>query len=227
MRLRTLIMPLALGLAARAVIRHQRARQAARDAGARRACGVASESGDLVQGFDETVELQGTPLEVDALSIDDAEAAQDLASLEAEIEAEEAEIDAEIDELEAEEAEKAEIDEEDEEEEIEGSDDATIERVDADVVAASRDAGDLYGGHTPPALDRDLPDDDLAAAEGQTWEGQSWIEALETSAIENGAEPERELDAIVDDEDVLRPPHASRTRDTPVADHGSGGRRGL
>ena len=212
-------MPLALGLAARAVIRHQRARQAARDAGASRAGGVASESGDLVQGFDETVELQGTPLEVDALSIDDAEAAQDLASLEAEIEAEEAEIDAEIDELEAEEAE-GEIDEEDEE--IEGSDDAAIERVDADVVAASRDAGDLYGGHTPPALDRDLPDDDLAASEGQTW-----IEALETSAIENGAEPERELDAIVDDEDVWRPPHASRTRDTPVADHGSGGRRGL
>jgi hypothetical protein len=214
MRLRTLIMPLALGLAARAVIRHQRARQAARDAGARHAGGVASDSGDLVQGFDETVELQGTPLEVDALSIDDAEAAQDLASLEAE-EAEEAEID----ELEAEETETP---EDEEGEEIEGSDDAAIERVDVDVVAASRDAGDLYGGHTPPALDPDLPDDDLAAAEGQTW-----IEALETSAIENGAEPERELDAIVDDEDVWRPPHASRTRDTPVADHGSGGRRGL
>jgi hypothetical protein len=224
MRLRTVMMPLALGLAARAFMRHQRARRAASDAGARHADSFASDPGDPVQRFDEIPELQGTPLEVDALSVDDVEAAQDLASLEAEID------------------------------EIAVSDDAAIEMVDVDVdvLVSSRDAGDLYGGDTPPALDRDPPDDDLAATEGQTWEGQTsegqtwdgqtwegqtwegqtwegqtWIEALETSAIENGTEPERELDDIVDDEDVSRPPHASRTRDTPVADHGSGGRRGL
>lgn len=204
MRLRTVMMPLALGLAARAFMRHQRARRAASDAGPRHADSFASDTGDPVQRFDEVPELQGTPLEVDALSVDDVEAAQDLASLEAEID------------------------------EIAVSDDAAIEMVDVDVdvLVSSRDAGDLYGGHTPPALDRDPPDDDLAATEGQTWEGQTWdgqtwIEALETSAIENGTEPERELDDIVDDEDVLRPPHPSSTRDTPVADHGSGGRRGL
>jgi hypothetical protein len=90
------------------------------------------------------------------------------------------------------------------------------------VVEACRDAGDLYGAHTQVAVDRDHPDDDHANDEGQ-----NWIEALEASAIENGAEPECELDAIVDDEEVLRPPHASHTRDTPVADLGSGGRRGL
>lgn len=196
------MMPLALGLAARAFMRHQRARRAASDAGPRRADSFASDPGDPVQRLDEIPELQGMPLEIDALSIDDVEAAQDLASLEAEID------------------------------EIAVSDDAAIEMVDVDVLASSRDAGDLYGGHTPPALDRDPADDALAATEGQAWdgqtrEGQTWIEALETSAIENGTEPERELDDIVDDEDVLRPPHASRTRDTPVADHGSGGRRGL
>jgi hypothetical protein len=85
-----------------------------------------------------------------------------------------------------------------------------------------RDAGELYGVHTPPAVDHDRPDDDRAFDEGQ-----NWLVALETSAVENGPEPERELDDIVDDEDVLRPPHASDRRDTPVADHGAGGRRGL
>ena len=75
--------------------------------------------------------------------------------------------------------------------------------------ASRRDGGDLY-------------DDDRAFNEGQ-----NWVEALEASAIENGPEPERELDDIVDDEDILDPPHASDTRDRPIADLGSGGRRGL
>jgi len=195
MRLRTLITPVALGLAAHAVLRHrrnQRARRAAHDAGARRADSFANDPRDPVQGFDEPSELQGTPLEVDAQSIEDAVAAQDLAGLEADVD------------------------------QIVSDDDAAIELVDIEVASPARDAGDLYGAHTPPADDRALPDDDRAAAEGQ-----NWIEALETSAIENGAEPERELDAIVDDEDVLRPPHPADMRDTPVADHGSGGRRGL
>jgi len=189
---------LALGLAAYASIRYLRRRPKARVvrvAGAGRANPFASDPRDPVQRLDEVIELQVTPLEVDVLSNEDLEAAQDLAGLEAEIE---------------------------EIEEIAREDDAATELVEVEVVAASRDAGDLYGAHTPVAVDRELPDDDHANNEGQ-----NWIEALETSAIENGAEPERELDAIVDDEDVLRPPHASHTRDTPVADLGSGGRRGL
>jgi hypothetical protein len=93
---------------------------------------------------------------------------------------------------------------------------------DLDELPGLRDAGDLYGAHTPAAVDRVHPDGDRSFDDGQ-----NWIEALETSAVENGAEPERELDEIIDDEDVLRPPHASRTRDTPIADLGSAGRRGL
>jgi hypothetical protein len=136
--LRTLTKRFVLGIAGRAFTRHRRARRAARDVGARNAETFANDPDDPVQGFDEAPELQVTPLEVDARSIDDAEAEQDLAALESQVD-----------------------------------------------------------------------------------------EALETSAIENGADLDRELDGIVDDEDVFRPPHASRTRDTPIADHGSGGQRGL
>jgi hypothetical protein len=82
-------------------------------------------------------------------------------------------------------------------------------------------ADDVIALDAPSRRD-EHPDDDRAFDEGQ-----NWIEALETSAIENGAEPERSLDDIIDDEDVLQPPHASDRRDRPVADQGSGGRRGL
>jgi hypothetical protein len=192
MRLRTLITALALGLTARAVLRHRRARGVRNDDRARRANSFASDPGDPVQGFDEVSELQITPLEVDALSVYDVEAAQDLAGLESDVDR------------------------------IAGDDDAAIELVDVEFAGSARDAGDLYGAHTPMAAERNLPDDEAAADDGQTW-----FEALETSAIENGAQPERELDDIVDDEDVLRPPHPSDRRDTPVADFGSGGPRGL
>jgi hypothetical protein len=201
MRLRTLLKLLALALVARTIARYQRARRPARAAGAAHADPFASDPDDPVQSFDETYELQGTPLDVDALSNEDAEAAQDLMELEVEV-------------------------------------DRTVEDDDAALAMAGlevggggsgmnslvppRDAGDLYGAHTPAAVDRDHPDDDRATADGQ-----NWVEALETSAIENGAEPERELDSIIDDEDVLRPPHPSSTRDIPIADYGSGGRNGL
>ena len=191
MQLRVLMKPLVLGVAARAFLRHQRARRAASDAGARHADSFASDPGDPVQGFQEASELQGTPLEVDAQSIDDAEAAQDLAALESAVDG------------------------------MIGDDDATRPMTDREALASPRDAGDLYGAHTPVAVDRNHLDDDRAAVQGQ-----SWIEALATSAIEHGAEPEHELDGIVDDEDVLRPPHASSTRDIPIADYGSGGRSG-
>jgi hypothetical protein len=186
----SLLMPVAMGVMACAILvrRHRR-----RVADARRArAGLASDPRDPVQGLDEASELQVSPLDVDALSLRDAEAAQDLAALETELD------------------------------ETELDDDAAIAMRSVGTTARERDAGDLYGAHTPAAVDRLHPDDDRAFAEGQ-----NWIEALETSAIENGAEPERELDDIIDDEDVLHPPHASDTRDRPVADHGSGGRRGL
>lgn len=147
---------------------------------------------DPLQGLDEVSELQGTPLDVDVQSLVEAAAAQDLAMLE---------ID--VDET--------------------ADDDAAIEEGQpVELPPRLRDAGDLYGAHTPAAADRLHPDDDQAFVEGQ-----NWIEALETSAIEGGPEPEQPLEDIIDDQDVLRPPHASHTRDTPVADYGSGGRRGL
>lgn len=218
MRLRSLIKLLALAVVARALIRYQRARRTARDAEADRTDSFAPHLGDPVQGFDEASELQGIPLEVDAQSSDDIAAAQDLAELELVVDqAAEADVvviatsgrgdggDGDL--------EQGDSDLEDD-----------LEEADSDLEEAEgpRDAGDLYGAHTPVAVDREHPDDDLAFVEGQ-----NWVEALETSAIEGGAEPERELDSIIDDEEALRPPHPSTTRDVPVADHGSGGRRGL
>ena len=82
------------------------------------------------------------------------------------------------------------------------------------------DIGDLYGIHTPVAEDKTHLDDDTAMNEGQ-----NWLEALQTDSVEGGTEPERELD-MVDDAEVDRPPHSSDTRDTPVADRGSGGPAG-
>ncbi|HSR98572.1 MAG TPA: hypothetical protein VLM79_16060 [Kofleriaceae bacterium] len=166
--------------------RRQRARRfAARDE-------LASDPRDPVQTFDDVSELQVVPLDVDALSTADVEAAQDLALLESELDDPAAAFA-----------------------------DTTDEVIELDH-PIRRDGGDLYGAHTPAAVDRVHPDDDRAFKEGQ-----NWIEALETSAIENGAEPERPLDDIIDDEEVLQPPHASDKRDRPVADLGSGGRRGL
>jgi hypothetical protein len=206
MHLPSLTKPLELGVAARAFIRRWRARRAKHDdVGAMHADTFADDTfvndpHDPVQGFDVASELQVVPLEVDAQSTDDAEAAQDLAGLESEVD----QIAGEDDDAIA----------------MAGIDGSAAARVDGP--APPRDAGDLYGAHTPPSRDRVHPDDDHAAAEGQ-----NWIEALETSSIENGADPERELDSIVDDEDVNRSPHASSTRDRPIADYGSGGRRGL
>jgi len=208
MRLRTLIMPLAVGLAARAVLRHRRDQRARRDHAdqtgdrAQRAASFASDPGDPVQGFDEVFELQVMPLEVDALSIGDAEAAQDLAGLESELD------------------------------QVASDDADAIELVDVDVAASARDAGDLYGAYVPAAIEPIQsfhPDDSGEAADGQSWDGQNWIEALETRVIEDAAAPERALafDDPGDDDDLFRPLHRADRRDTPVADHGSGGRRGV
>ncbi len=192
MRLRPLIKLLALALGAGAVIRAQRSRRAAEGRGGPSRDPFAADPSDPVQRFDEASELAAEPLAVDARSRDDIAAAQDLASLELDVD------------------------------QIAREDDLQVELIDVDALGIARDSGELYGAHTPAAVDRLHRDDDEAFADGQ-----SWLEALETSAIENGAEPEQELSEIVDDEDVLRPPHAAIARDVPIADYGSGGRRGL
>ena len=82
-------------------------------------------------------------------------------------------------------------------------------------------SGDLYGVHVMPGIDTALPDDD------QTHDvGESWLEHLEHTAVELGPEPERVLD-MADESDHAPRRHKSATSDTPVADHGSGGPRGL
>jgi hypothetical protein len=164
-------MPLALGLAGYAFIRHRRTKRAVREV---TPDDFAIDPLDSVQSFEKISDLEIATLDVDALSAEDILAAEDLAVLE------------------------------------------------VDDPSMRRDADDLDGAHTPLALDREHLDDDRAFKEGQ-----NWVEALETSAIEYGPEPERELDDLVDGEDVLDPPGASARRDRPVADNGSGGRRGL
>jgi hypothetical protein len=190
MRLRTLIKVLALGLAARAAIRHLRDRDAALRRTTRDS--FTPDPADPVQGFDDVVELGVGPLDLDAQSLADVEAAQDLLGLQIEVDR------------------------------IAGEDDAQIELVDIDDLAIAHEGGELYGAHTPTSVDRPRPDDDQALAEGQ-----SWLEALETSAIENGAEAGQELSEFDDDDDLFRAPHRALGRDTPIADLGSGGRRGL
>ena len=84
---------------------------------------------------------------------------------------------------------------------------------------AQHDVGELYGAHVTPALDPEHLDGDASFNEGQ-----NWLEALESDAAEFGPAEERELD-MSDEHD--KPPHASDTRDTPVADRGAGGPAGL
>lgn len=204
MRPRHVLLPLALALAVRTIVRYRRRRRARRASDALQY--LRPDLTDPLQRFDEAPELEVAPLEVDAVSADDVAAAEDLAILEDSLD------------------------------ETADRDTAVIAQTEADETAVisdavacdlaepvrERDAGDLYGAHTPTAQDRDHPDDDRAFDQGE-----NWLEALQASAAENGPEPERGLDDIVDDEDVLQPPHPSDTRDRPVADHGSGGRPGL
>ena len=145
--------------------------------------------GDPVQGFDEAGGMHVADLDIDAMDAADAEAAQDLASLESEFDESAVELDT-----------------------------PSQTTIDAQNVSVD-DTGELYGVHTPHAANTDLMDDRTAFDEGQ-----NWIEALETSAAEYGAEPEEELD-VVDDMDTA--PHPSDMRDTPVADRGSGGPAGV
>ena len=98
------------------------------------------------------------------------------------------------------------------------------ERAAPDQAQPKKDAGELYGVHTPRATDRDL-----ARNRGEDYQdstlGENWIEALETAATEGGAEPEREVD--VTDDEPEHPVHGDESGDRPVADKGSGGPGGL
>lgn len=196
MRLVTLSKLLVAGGAAMWLYNHRRrARPRTRDVVSTE---LEPDPNDPVQGFDESPELQMSELDLDALDSADAEAAQDLASLESELD--EASLESDLDEASL---------------EIDTPSQTTLDAQDV----AVEETGELYGVYTPPAVDNTIPEDRVAFDEGQ-----NWIEALETSAIEYGAEPEHELD-VVDEAD--RPPHPSDKRDTPVADRGSGGPGGV
>jgi hypothetical protein len=158
---------------------------------------LAADPGDPVQSLDEVPAFHIEELDVDAQSQIDAGEDFDLAEAESGTEA---------------------TAEEDEQELDVTSPEPTLDTIEATM----HDTGDLYGGHTPPATDREHPDEDQAMDEGQ-----SWTETLQASSIENGAMPEFELDDIVDDSEVDHPPHPSDTRDRPVADRGSGGPGGV
>jgi hypothetical protein len=204
MRPRHVLLPLALALAARTIVRAWRRRRARHTPDDLQQ--LRPDPTDPLQQLDEPPELEVAPLDVDAVSAADVAAAEDLAILEDDLD------------------------------ETADRDTAVIAHAEADETAViseavacglaepahERDTGDLYGAHTPPAQDREHPDEDRAYDNGE-----HWLEALEASAAENGPEPERGLEDVVDDEDVLQPPHPSDTRDRPVADHGSGGRAGL
>ncbi len=95
----------------------------------------------------------------------------------------------------------------------------SIEELDELANVHPRDAGDLYGVHTPQAVETVHPDDDRAQAHGE-----NWVEALQEDAVEFGPEPESVL-VFLDEADLDSPP--TDNRDRPVADRGSAGPRGL
>jgi hypothetical protein len=145
---------------------------------------------DPVQQFEDVQVVHLEELDVDALSNEDAEAAQDLIGVgeaidEASLGAGEEELPPEL----------------------------------AAIPHAKTGSGDLYGVHLPSAVDRNIPEDDVAFNEGE-----NWLEALGASATENGPVPEQDLD-IVDEDDIDEP--STDTRDRPIADLGSAGPRGM
>lgn len=151
-----------------------------------------AETGEPVEGIDETGEVFVESREEEAQLLEEAEAevAQDLATVEAEAPPSEEHLPP-------------------------VADYETIEYRQAD----KKDAGDLYGAHTPHALDREIPDGDESFEEGA-----NWLEALNTRAAELGPVEEEEVDVI---DTAEQPPHPSDTKDEPIADKGSAGPRGL
>lgn len=94
--------------------------------------------------------------------------------------------------------------------------DAAFDSIDAALVG---NIGELYGVHTAPAVDLTLTDDRLAMNDGQ-----NWVEALQETVIEYGADSEHEIDPI---SEIDNPQPAGDLGDRPVADRGSGGPGGV
>ena len=123
-----------------------------------------------------------------------------------------------------------EVEEEEEEEEVSEPETGpqltidTFEEADKD-----KDAGDLYGVHSPKAADHDLAKTPDQESFLESEEGENWLETLNKKSAEYGAEEEEEID-VVDDSDEHREHrghHKTDTRDRPVADKGSGGISGM
>ena len=153
---------------------------------------LASDPADPLQSMDALDQVDLDDLDVDALSMAEGTGSFERATMESSLEGAAMEL--------------------------EGLEDPTLDSIEQ----SASDVGDLYGVHTPRAMDRVHPDDDQAMEDGQ-----NWIEALETSAAENGPLPEQSLESIVDDDDIYGAPHPSDSDDTPVADRGSGGPAGI
>ena len=186
MRLLTLSKLLSLAAGATWVYKHRRSTAST---GEVTADDLAPDPNDPIQRIaDEQFDV--SDLAVDAVDTADAEAAQDLAMLESELDESALELDT-----------------------------PSQTTLDANDIAVEGDVGELYGVHTPRAVDRSLPDDREAMNEGQ-----NWLEALQESAVEYGADPEHDLDPL-DEQDTA--PHPSDMRDRPVADRGSGGPAGV
>ena len=117
------------------------------------------------------------------------------------------------------------------EEEGEDTEEDLVEEPDettADAIAAAtkKDAGELYGVHTPNAEDKDLDKTRDQEEFQDSTQGETWLETLGKKATEYGAEPEEELD-VIDNSDPQGGHHSTEGGDRPVADKGSGGPSGL
>jgi hypothetical protein len=159
--------------------------------------------GDLSQQLDETGEFHIEPLEVEAMPGAEARADEELA-----IELAEEEDDTAR---------------EDEAFGLTDATDPTVDDLDAQV---TKDTGELYGVHTPPAVETDLAFGDTADEGEAPALGESWTEELLAKSSEMGAAPEHDID-VIDETDDARPHHSTESGDPPVADKGSGGIGGM
>jgi hypothetical protein len=158
---------------------------------------------DLAQQLDEAGEFHIDPLEVEAQPSAEAEADVDLAI---EIADEEEQTDTEDEAL--------------------GLEEERLPTADQIAAATTKDVGDLYGVHLPPAADPEIASVDLDSYQDATL-GESFTEELLAKATEGGPTPEHEVD-VIDDSDENHPTHHStESGDRPVADKGSGGPGGL
>jgi hypothetical protein len=158
--------------------------------------------GDLAQQLDEAGEFHVDPLEVEAQPSAEAEADVDLA---VEIADEEEQTD--------------------DEDEALGLEEERVPTADEIAAATTKDVGDLYGVHVPPAADPDIASSDLDTFQDAAL-GESFTEELLAKTTEGGPTPEHEVD-VIDDTDTHPRHHATESGDRPVADKGSGGPGGL